>query len=467
MKSIKIPTVLQKMNEVFESAGFEAWLVGGAVRDIIRGKMVSDFDIATNAKAEEVSRLFKYVIETGIEHGTVTVLFMGESIEVTTFRTESDYSDGRHPDNVAFALNIDEDLSRRDFTINAIAANLRDGKIFDPYNGQEDIKKGIIKTVGNAIDRFSEDGLRPIRAIRFASQLHYRIEENTFEAINQTLQITKTISIERFRDEFSKMLCTQKPSIALHLLERSGILAIFLPELQDARGVIQADNRGFHQFDVLDHSIYACDFAIYSEEKDITIRLAALLHDIGKVKTKKIVDDKITFFNHEKESALMAEEILSRLRFSKITCKYVSHLILHHMFHYESNWSNAAIRRFIVRVTAQDGLGKTIEDVIRDLFDLRIADVSGMTNSPALLQKGPWSKNLIEFDDRLTEALREPNVLSLKDLAVNGQDLILIGIPKGKQIGYVLSELLQVTLDDPTMNKKESLLLIAKKLLQH
>ncbi len=466
MKKITIPPILQKMNTIFEDAGYEAWLVGGAVRDIIRGKKASDFDLATNALAADVKKLFNHVIETGIEHGTVTVLFMGESIEVTTFRTEADYIDGRRPSTIHYALSIEEDLSRRDFTINAIAANLANGDIYDPFNGQLDIKRNRITCVGKAIDRFSEDGLRPIRAIRFASQLGYTIEKETLAAIPKTLHITKKISIERFRDEFIKMLCSKKPSIAIQHMQDCGVLQIFLPELSLAKGIEQADSRGYHIFDIFDHLKYACDHARISG-KNIDIRLAALFHDIGKVHTKKNKGDKITFYNHEKVSKVIAETILKRLRFSNNTCTYVSHLVFHHMFHYESTWSDAAVRRFIVRVTPPSSINKPIEGVIKDLFDLRIADVSGMTNTSALLQKGPWSNNLIEFNDRIQNILSKPSVLSLKDLAITGEDLINSGIPKGKQIGYVLSELLQVTLDDPTMNKKESLLLIAKKLLQH
>ncbi len=465
MKKLKIPETLQKLNSYFTQNGFEAVLVGGAVRDMIRGKKVSDYDLATNATPLEVSKIFKHVIETGIEHGTVTVLFMGEQFEVTTYRTESDYTDGRHPDAVAYTRNLKEDLSRRDFTINAIAAHLSTGKIVDPFKGKKDIKKKIIRTVGNPLDRFSEDGLRPIRAIRFAAKLGFEIEKETFNAIPQCLDITKNVSIERFRDEFTKILQSEKPSVGLKLLEQTGILELFIPELISARGITQADERGYHVFDVLDHLYYACDFARINEDKP-TIRLAALFHDIGKVATRVVKGDTITFYNHEKYSSKTVNEILKRLRFSNTTINYVSHLVEQHMFHYESTWTNAAVRRFIVRITPQDGLEKTIEDTIKDLFDLRIADVSGMTNTKALLQKGPWTQNLLEFKERINTVLAEANVLSLKDLVINGKDLIEAGIKPGKQIGYILNELLQMTIDDPTANTKETLLEVAKKLVQ-
>ena len=464
MKKLGIPEKLQKLNSFFTRHGYEAVLVGGAVRDMIRGKKVSDFDIATNATPQEVSKIFNHVIETGIEHGTVTVLFMGEQFEVTTYRTESDYTDGRHPDAVNYTRNLEEDLSRRDFTINAIAAHLTDGKIYDPFNGIADIKKKIIKTVGKPLDRFTEDGLRPIRAIRFASKLGFQIEKATLEAIPHCLEITKHVSIERFRDEFTKILQSEKPSVGLKLLEQTGMLELFIPELLQARGVTQADERGHHIFDVLDHLYYACDFARIDESGDITIRLAALFHDIGKVDTRVVKDNTITFYNHETVSSKKSQAILKRLRFPNTTILYVSHLVQHHMFHYESNWTNAAIRRFIVRITPTDSIAKTVLETIKDLFDLRIADVSGMTNTKALLQKGPWSQNLIEFKDRIDAVLAEPNVLSLKDLAINGKDLMAAGIKPGKQIGYILNELLKMTIDDPSANTKEILLPVAKNL---
>ncbi len=465
MKKLDIPEKLQKLNSFFTRNGFEAVLVGGAVRDMIRGKKISDFDLATNATPQEVSNIFKHVIETGIEHGTVTVLFMGEQFEVTTYRTESDYTDGRHPDSVQYTRNLEEDLSRRDFTINAIAAYLSDGTIIDPYDGKKDIKKKIIKTVGNPMDRFSEDGLRPIRAIRFASKLGFEIEKETFNAIPQCLEITKNVSIERFRDEFTKILQSEKPSVGLKLLEQTGMMKLFIPELLQARDVTQADPRGHHIFDVLDHLFYACDFANFTETSDITIRLAALFHDIGKVDTRTEKDNTITFYNHETFSSKKCQTILKRLRYSNSTINYVSHLVQHHMFHYESNWTNAAIRRFIVRITPQDSIGKTVLETVQDLFDVRIADVSGMTNTKALLQKGPWAQNLLEFKDRIDTVLAEPNVLSIKDLAINGKDLMDVGIKPGKQIGYILNELLQITLNDPNSNTKETLLQIAKKLV--
>ena len=272
---------------VFEDYGFKAYLVGGAVRDIFLNKPCSDWDVATNAKPEDVMKMFKFVVPTGIAHGTVTVHFMKQEIEVTTFRTESDYSDGRHPDKIEYAATIEEDLSRRDFTMNAIAVDLKDGSIVDPFGGRKDIKKKIIKTVGIAHERFMEDGLRPVRALRFASQLNFSIEKKTYlEIFKEDIQKKSlSISIERFRDEFMKMMKSQYPSVGLKLMEETGILNLFIPEFTICRGCVQSDKRGYHEFDVLDHLFYACDGA--PKEKPL-IRLAALLHDIGKPKAKRV-----------------------------------------------------------------------------------------------------------------------------------------------------------------------------------
>lgn len=459
MKTIKIPTLLKKFSLNLITAGFEAYLVGGAVRDIFLGKEASDWDIATNATPEQVSQLYKKVIPTGISHGTVTVLYKNEKIEVTTFRTEADYSDGRHPDKIEYAATIEEDLSRRDFTMNAIALSLEDGKIVDPFEGQIDIKNKIIRTCGNPDERFNEDGLRPIRAIRFASQLNFDIEEKTLEAIPKAINRTAQISIERFHDEFIKLLKSEKPSVGLKLLENTGLLKLFIPELAQCRGITQADDRGYHQFDILDHLFYACDGA---PKDNLIVRLAALFHDIGKVDARQVKIEKdsqgnkyqiINFFNHENYSYKKTEIILKRLKFSNEIIKNTLHLILNHMFHYEPNWSNAAIRRFIMRVGIEN---------FDNLFDLRIADAYGKNNCPPQLSGTPWSDNLIELKNRIHEEITKNNALSLKDLKINGQDLIGLGIPKGKIIGVILNELFETVTDDPLMNDKEKLLNIVK-----
>ncbi len=456
-KKIQIPHILKEFYKVFEKNGFKAYLVGGAVRDIFLGQKASDWDVATNAFPQDVIRIFKFVVPTGIEHGTVTVHFMKTEIEVTTFRTETTYSDGRHPDKVNYAATIKEDLSRRDFTMNSIAVDLKDGKIVDPYGGQKDIKRKLIRTVGNAYDRFMEDGLRPIRALRFAAKLNFSIEKNTYSEIFKS-EIQKkviSISIERFRDEFEKIIKTEKPSVGLKLMEDTGILKLFIPELSACRGCIQSDYRGFHKFDVLDHLFYACDGAPPSKEN---VRLAALFHDIGKPLAKQISVENgvetLTFYNHEKIGEKITRKIMIRLKFSNEMTNNVCHLVEQHMFHYEQTWTDAAVRRFIIRATPQS---------LEDLFDLRLADMYGMYNTP-VDSKSQAVSLLIELKDRIADIMAKQNVLSLKALAVNGKDLIKEGIPAGKQLGIILNELLDCVIEDPSMNEKSKLINVANKI---
>jgi tRNA nucleotidyltransferase/poly(A) polymerase len=459
VERIKIPLPLLKMNALFAEKGFASYLVGGAVRDTLRGKPVSDWDVATDARPEDVCAMFRRVIPTGIEHGTVTVLFLGHKIEVTTFRTEADYSDGRHPDSVSYTASIEDDLSRRDFTINAIAASLADGKITDPFGGRADINRKIIRTVGDPRDRFAEDGLRPVRAIRLAATLGFAIDRKTLDAIPGALEKTRLVSIERFRDEFVKMLGADVPSVALKLMEQTGVLPLFIPELCDCRGVDQRDYRGHHQFDVLDHLFYACDGA---PKDNLTVRLAALFHDIGKPPVKETVQKVdaagtmhaiCTFYQHEQKSAELCKRIMGRMRFPNQLIAGVSHLVAEHMFHYEPSWSDSAVRRFVVRVTPE---------AIPDLFDLRIADAYGMTCVRPPLDRGGWAENLLEFRARIDAVLAEKSALSLKDLAVSGSDLLAAGVPPGKAIGMVLRELLEAVLDDPAENERGHLLQIAR-----
>ncbi len=468
-KKIPLPQKLIKFGKVFTDAGFEAYLVGGAVRDYFMKKDAHDWDVATNATPEQVMKLFKFVVPTGIAHGTVTVHFEKTEIEVTTFRTESDYSDGRHPDKVVYAATIQEDLSRRDFTMNAIAVNLANGKIVDPFEGQKDIKKKLIKTVGNPHKRFMEDGLRPIRALRFASKLNFSIEKYTYLEIfkDDIKNKIKSISIERFRDEFEKVLCSPKPSVGLKLMEETGVLSMFIPEFDCCRNCVQSDYRAFHKFDVLDHLFYACDGA---PKEKLNIRLAALFHDIGKPAAKKIVIEEVldgekkdgstkqvetvTFYCHESYSEKITREILIRLKFSNEMINNVCHLVKEHMFHYESSWTDAAVRRFIVRV------GK---DCIDDLYDVRLSDMYGMWNEPVDIRYSESVKLLIELKDRIAAQLEKQNALSLKDLAVNGKDLMAEGIPAGKQLGLILNHLLDCVLEDPALNNRKDLLNIAKR----
>lgn len=464
MSKITIPSDLVKVNSIFARGGFSAYLVGGAVRDTLRKCPVHDWDLATNATPQQVMALFKRVIPTGIEHGTVTIHIFGHSIETTTFRTESDYADGRHPSSVSYAATIEDDLSRRDFTMNAIAAHLGTGELIDPFNGQDDIKRNIIRTVGSAHERFFEDGLRPVRAIRFAGQLGFHIERDTWNALSDpnVLEKVKGISVERFRDEWLKMLSFEKPSVCLQMLEETGILDIFIPEFKNCRGCSQKDVRGYHEFDVADHIFYACDGA---PKDNSIVRLAAFYHDIGKPEARTVEKisiqgkdtEYIHFHRHEVFSAQKALLSLKRLKFSNEYIQKVTHLVREHMFFYEPVWSDAAVRRFLIRVGKEN---------CKDLMALRLADIYGMHNCPVEANSATF-KNLLELESRIEKMLLQNAALSIKDLAVNGNDLIALGIPAGKVLGALLKELFETVTDSPAMNEREKLLTLAKNLYEH
>ena len=455
MTHIPIPPELKKLGAIFREQGHSAYLVGGAVRDAVLGKSVHDWDIATDATPQQVTAMFRKVIPTGIAHGTVTVLIFGKSIEVTTFRTESGYSDGRHPDSVSYAATIEEDLSRRDFTMNAMAASLTDGKITDPFGGREDIKAKLIRTVGDPLERFGEDGLRPVRAVRFSGQLGFSIEEKTLAALSnpQVLKKTDSISRERFRDEWCKMLSTPKPSLCIKLLEETGILALFIPEFSPCRKCEQKDSRGYHVFDVADHIIYATDGA---PKENLIVRLAAFYHDIGKPETRSVEQKEdafaVHFYGHEKVSEHKARASMTALKFSNEQIDRVCLLVREHMFNYEYSWSDATVRRFLIRV------GK---DNIENLMLLRLADMYGKNNCAAS-PESQGVRELMELKERLQKVQQEESALSIKDLAVNGKDLMQVGIPAGKNMGLILKELFETVTDSPKMNEKEKLLTLAK-----
>ncbi|MDR2397613.1 MAG: HD domain-containing protein [Spirochaetaceae bacterium] len=443
MGKFAIHPVLQEIAGIFIRHGKQVFLVGGAVRDLIRGRRAQDWDLATDALPEEVIALFPRVIPTGIKHGTVTVRFKGRSLEVTTYRTESGYHDGRRPDQVTYTERIEEDLSRRDFTMNAIALPLPRGPMVDPFNGVGDIKKNLIRAVGNPQERFAEDGLRPLRAVRFAAQMGFDVEEATLAAIPSALGTTEKVSPERIRDELDKILASPQPSRAFLLMEWTGLLELLLPELSRCRNIEQ---KGFHRFDVLDHSLLACDAAA-REEAPHLVRLAALLHDIGKPLSRARDDAGIwTFYQHEQVSANLSRELLTRLRYPNGIIQTVVHLIREHMFHYESNWSEGAVRRFIIRVG---------EEHLEHLYRLRRADAYGTAGQV------PPPDFLLPLTRRVDAVLAKNQALSLKDLAVSGKDLIALGIQPGPPMGRILTALLEAVVEDPDLNHKETLLVIA------
>ena len=436
---VRLPGILMSFSRVFHSAGFECYLVGGAVRNMLSKKPTGDFDVATDAKPDDVNALFDRVFPTGIRHGTVTVRYKGSEFEVTTFRSERGYSDRRHPDAVTFVGTINEDLRRRDFTINSIAIDCRNGAVVDPNEGREDLRNRILRAIGNPNTRFREDGLRLIRACRFVAQLDLTVEPETLIGMRENAPALEGVSAERVFDELRKILDCPQPSTAFRVFAETHLLSQIIPELDACREIEQ---KGLHRFDVFDHSIYAYDAAPAS---DPAVRMAALLHDIGKPEAKRVAEDgTVTFHRHEEISEKLAHTILQRLKSPRLFELRVCHLIRHHMFHYEPNWSDSAVRRFVKRI----GIENT-----EQLFALRRAD------SRAITGKSEPGNNLDELTKRIVQVKASRDAISVRDLAINGNELAdLAGIPKTETMGTVLEFLLESVLDDPTLNEKERLL---------
>jgi len=433
-----IPGEVKAVVERLHAAGKKAYLVGGSVRDLLAGLPAGDFDVATDARPEEVQRLFRRTAPTGVKHGTITVLGDTGHYEVTTFRSDGRYGDARHPDSVTFAATIEEDLSRRDFTFNALAFDPASGQLVDLFGGRDDFERGLVRAVGDPRERFLEDGLRPMRAVRLAARFEFEIEAATLAAIPEALERVRMVAPERIRDEFIKMLATApKPSYGLELMRVSGLLAIVLPELQESYGVVQNE---FHAYDVYDHSRFTCDEA--PPEKPL-VRFAALMHDIGKPRTRAVRDGRVTFYNHQAVSRRMAAAVMDRLRFSKRDKEFVLHLVYHHMFGYTAQWTDAAVRRFIRKVGREN---------IADLFDLRIADWFGNgTNRgfPAYLRK---------LHRRIDEAIARDEAFTVRDLAIDGHAVMTaLGIGPGPAVGEALDYLLEQVLEDQTLNDEGKL----------
>ena len=461
---IVIPEYVQKVGRILTKEGYEAYIVGGALRDIVLGKDPHDYDLASNALPDEMLNMFPKAVSTGAKFGTVVALIQdkyGETheVEVTTFRSESEYVDGRWPSSVSFVDDIDKDLGRRDFTFNAMALDLSqlklDGReepfqveIYDPYGGVKDIQKKVVRAVGTPLERFKEDGLRAFKACRMASQLGFDIDEETFEAIKESIPVAAQVSMERVRDEFMKMLINSpKPSIGIELMRKSGLLSLFMPELLEGVGVEQ---KLFHAHDVYKHSLKTCDVAHDS------VKLAALLHDIAKPRTDM---GNGHFYGHDKMGADIAEEIMKRMKFSQSEINRVKILIENHMFHYphikedmtdeekenieKHQWTDAAVRRFIQRVG---------EENVDDLFKLRLADAQ---SNPATAFK---PEEITILQRRISEVRKQDMALKVTDLKVSGEDLMNIGINKGPKMGIILNELLDMVVEDPTLNRKDILL---------
>lgn len=432
--------------KVLRENGHEAWLVGGAVRDAMLGREAHDWDVATSAHPESVVKLFPRVIETGIKHGTVTVLHHGQSYEVTTYRGDGAYSDGRRPDDVKFLKTIEEDLARRDFTVNAIAYDPIGDRFCDPYDGEHDLWNNTIRAVGDPYKRFAEDGLRVLRAARFASTLEFEVEAQTLAAIRGSLDTLAKVSIERVHDEWLKAMGARDPSVAFNIMAETGMLMVIAPELLPMLGCEQ--NR-YHAFDVWQHTMAVVNSCPPS---DPILRMAALLHDIGKPVTRAFHTAKsdYTFYDHEITGAAMANEFMARMRFSLRERERVTHLVRHHFIRYETggDWSDSAVRRWVRRVGPEH---------VESLFTLARADIAGKGPAPAADTKLECGA-IDELQARIAE-LSKSAVTSTKALCINGTDVLQrLGCAPGPVVGRMLAALLEKVLDDPSLNTRESLL---------
>jgi len=435
-----VPKDVFAIVEKLRAAGRYAWIVGGCVRDSLLGKAVADWDVATEARPNELMKIFPRAIPTGLQHGTVTLVLGGHHYEITTLRGETTYSDGRRPDAVHFVEEIESDLARRDFTINAIAVDPQSGQLIDPFGGRTDLDAKVIRAVGKAFERFSEDGLRVLRAARFSATLEFDLAPETFAAIAPTLDTFRKVSAERVRDEWVKTMKAKRPSRAFDVMRESGILGVSCPELLEGVGMEQ---NKWHTFDVWRHGMACMDACV----GDPVLRIAALLHDVGKPRSRAFSDktQDWTFYDHDRIGAEIADPICARLRFSTDERHRIVALVRHHLFHYDS-WSDAAVRRWIRRVGRER---------IEDLYALNEADIRG--KAPAVDPEALLP--LVALKGHVEKVLAEGAALSTRDLAIDGHDLMKeLGIKPGRIFGEILEALLEDVIADPSLNERATLL---------
>jgi tRNA nucleotidyltransferase (CCA-adding enzyme) len=445
---MKIPQEIKSIISKLEKGGYEAYIVGGPVRDFLLGKIPKDWDITTNAKQEEIQKIFPESFYNN-KFGTVTVVNSKtkdetlKNIEITTYRVDVGYSDKRHPDEIKFTPNLKEDLARRDFTVNAMALQTKNEKlktknykIVDLFGGQEDLKNKIIRAVGNPNERFREDALRMLRSVRFACQLDFEIEKKTFQAIQKNKDLMKFVSCERIRDEFEKIILSDKAYEGVELLRELGLLKYIIPELESGIGVGQ--NR-HHTYTIYEHSILSLK---HCPSKKLEVRLASLFHDIAKPQTKAGTGQDSTFYNHDYLGAKFVKQIMSRLKFPNKMIEKVSLLVKNHMFYYNTGEvSEAGVRRLVKRAGKEN---------LKDLMDLRIADRLGS----GVPKAKPYKLRHLEY--LIEKVSKDP--ISAKMLKINGQDIMKsLNVSPGPKIGAILKVLLSEVIEDPEKNTKEYL----------
>lgn len=450
-----IPEDVRQLCVRLAEGGHRAWAVGGCIRDELLAELRgaptehrNDWDIATSARPEAVMKLFRRVIPTGLKHGTVTVLFDDRAYEVTTLRGETTYSDGRRPDSVFFVDDIKDDLARRDFTINAMAYDVLADRLIDPFGGLADLEQKRLRAVGEPAARFAEDGLRVLRAARFVATLELELDPATERAIEPSLASYRKVSAERIRDEWLKTMKARTPSRAFSVMQKHGILAISAPELVESVGCEQ--NR-YHAYDVWGHALHCLDAC----PPVPVLRVAGLLHDVGKPRSRAFSDKNqdYTFYDHDRIGAEMVDPLLSRLRFSTDEREHIVALVRHHIICYDDQWSDAAVRRWLRRVTPE---------LAEDLYVLCHADIvaKGREHAEDL-------KNLEGLKRHVARVMSEGAAFGVKDLAIDGRTLMQeLGLPPSRRIGEVLRELLEDVIENPSLNERSKLLARAKSILE-